>query len=295
MGEIRKPVPKTQREISISQQTPLENNPNSAVLPLPVFQNPQDTATAKNFRAKQVSVKGDTDKPYTVGIGDIDETITYYFNNVIKPQVYQNGTSIPVPIIYGNPERWKAVQKDGYYRDKNDKIMCPIIMFKRTSMDKTYTIGNKLDANNPLNYAIVNKGYQKGNAYSNFDILNDREPVNTYQAIVIPDYVTVNYECIVWTYYIEQMNKIVEGINYSSDSYWGDPQRFKFRARIDSFTNNETLNQGEERLIKTNFNIKMYGYIIPNAINKNLVASKKVFTSGKVSFDIEVVSNIDDI
>jgi hypothetical protein len=119
--------------------------------------------------------------------------------------------------------------------------------------------------------------------------------VNTYQAIVIPDYVTVNYECIVWTYYIEQMNKIVEGINYSSDSYWGDPQRFKFRARIDSFTNNETLNQGEERLIKTNFNIKMYGYIIPNAINKNLVASKKVFTSGKVSFDIEVVSNIDDI
>jgi hypothetical protein len=295
MGEIRKPVPKTQREISISQQTPLENNPNSAVLPLPVFQNPQDTATAKNFRAKQVSVKGDTDKPYTVGIGDIDETITYYFNNVIKPQVYQNGTSIPVPIIYGNPERWKAVQKDGYYRDKNDKIMCPIIMFKRTSMDKTYTIGNKLDANNPLNYAIVNKGYQKGNAYSNFDILNDREPVNTYQAIVIPDYVTVNYECIVWTYYIEQMNKIVEGINYSSDSYWGDPQRFKFRARIDSFTNNETLNQGEERLIKTNFNIKMYGYIIPNAINKNLVASKKVFTSGKVSFDTEVVSNIDDI
>jgi hypothetical protein len=295
MGEIRKPVPKTQREISISQQTPLEGNPNSAVLPLPVFQNPQDTATAKNFRAKQVSVKGDTDKPYTIGIGDIDETITYYFNNVIKPQVYQNGTSIPVPIIYGNPERWKAVQKDGYYRDKNDKIMCPIIMFKRASMDKTYTIGNKLDANNPLNYAIVNKGYQKGNAYSNFDILNDREPVNTYQAIVIPDYVTVNYECIVWTYYIEQMNKIVEGINYSSDSYWGDPQRFKFRARIDSFTNNETLNQGEERLIKTNFNIKMYGYIIPNAINKNLVASKKVFTSGKVSFDTEVVSNIDDL
>ena len=293
--KIRKPVPKNQREISISQQTPLLDNPNNAVISLPVFQNPQDTATAKNFRAKQISVKGDTDKPYTVGIGDIDETITYYFNNIIKPQVYQNGTSIPVPIIYGNPERWKAVQKDGYYRDKNSKIMCPIIMFRRTSMDKTYTIGNKLDANNPINYAIVNKGYQKGDAYSNFDILNDREPVNSYQAIVIPDYVTVNYECVIWTYYIEQMNKIVEGINYSSDSYWGDPQRFKFRARIDSFTNNETLNQGEERLIKTNFNIKMYGYIIPNAINKDLVASKKVFTLGKVIFDTEAVSNIDDL
>ena len=173
--------------------------------------------------------------------------------------------------------------------------MCPIIMFRRASMDKTYTIGNKLDANNPINYTVVNKGYQKGDAYSSFNILNDREPVNSYQAIVIPDYVTISYECVIWTYYIEQMNKIVEGINYASDSYWGNPNRFKFKARIDSFTNNETMNQGEERLIRTSFNIKMYGYIIPDVINKDLVAPKKVFTNGKVLFTTEVVGNIDDI
>ena len=223
MGEIRKPIPKNQREISISQQEPLLDNPNSAVIPLPQFANPNDTATANNFRAKEISVKGDTTKQFTVGIGDLDETITYYFNNVIKPQVYQNGTVITVPIIYGNPERWKAVQKDGYYRDKNDKIMCPIIMFKRTSMDKSYVVGNKLDANNPQNYAVAGKSYQKGNAYSNFDLLNNRKPVIAYQAVVIPDYVTLNYECVIWTYYIEQMNNIIEGINYASDSYWGDP------------------------------------------------------------------------
>lgn len=295
MGEIRKPVPKTQREISIAQQTPLLDNPNSAVLPLPVFQNPENPATAKAYRAEQISAKGDTAKDYTVGIGDIDETIAYYFSNVIKPQVYQNGTQIPVPIIYGNPERWKAVQKDGYYRDKNDAIMAPIIMFRRTSMDKSYAVGNKLDANNPHNYAVAGKTYQKGDAYSNFDLLNNRKPVTSYQAVVIPDYVTLNYECIIWTYYIEQMNQIVEGVNYASDSYWGDPQRFKFRARIDSFTNNETLNQGEERLIKTSFNIKMYGYIIPNAVNKGLVATKKFFSKGKMNFTTEVVANINDL
>jgi len=285
MGEIRKPVPKTQREISIAQQTPLLDNPNNAVVPLPVFQNPENPATAKSYRAQQISVRGDSAKDYTVGIGDLDETITYYFNNVIQPQVYQNGTQIPVPIIYGNPERWKSVQKDGYYRDKNGKIMSPIIMFRRASMDKSYVVGNKLDANNPLNYTVAGKTYQKGDAYSNFDLLNNRKPVTSYQAVVIPDYVTLNYECIIWTYYIEQMNSIVEGINYSSDSYWGDPNRFKFRARIDTFTNNETLNQGEERLIKTNFNIKMYGYIIPSVINKDLVATKKFFSKGKLTFD----------
>ena len=293
--KIRKPVPKNQREISISQQTPLLDNPNNAVVPLPVFANQNNPATAKAYRAKEISVKGDSTKDYTVSIRDIDEAITYYFNNVIKPQVYQNGTQIAVPIIYGNPERWKAVQKDGYYRDKNSKIMCPIIMFRRASMDKSYVVGNKLDANNPHNYAVAGKTYQKGDAYSNFNLLNNRKPVISYQAVVIPDYVTLNYECIIWTYYIEQMNQIVEGVNYSSDSYWGDPQRFKFRARIDSFTNNETLSQGEERLIKTNFNIKMYGYIIPDIVNKGLVATKKFFSKGKMNFTTEVVASINDL
>lgn len=293
--KIRKPVPKNQREISISQQTPLLDNPNSSVVPLPVFANEINPATAKNYRAEQISVKGDTTKEYTVGIGDIDETISYYFNNVIKPEVYQNGTTIPVPIIYGNPERWKAVQKDGYYRDKNSKIMCPIIMFKRASMEKKYNIGNKLDSNNPINYTVAGKAYQKNDAYSNFNLLNNRKPVTVYQAVVIPDYVTISYECIIWTYYIEQMNKIVESINYSSNAYWGDPDRFKFHARIDTFTNNETLSQGEERLIKTNFNITMHGYIVPNVINKELVATKKFFSKGKMNFTTEAVGNINDI
>jgi hypothetical protein len=288
--QIRKPVPKNQREISISQQSPILDDPNLAVVPLPVFQNATDPATAKNFRANQISVKGDTEKPYTVGIEDIDQTVAYYFNNVINPFVIQNGQRIEVPTIYGNPERWKAVQKDGYYRDKNDKIMCPIIMFKNVSVEKDYTVANKLDANNPLNYAVVGKKYQKGVAYSNFDILNNRKPVETYQAVVIPDYVTLTYECVIWTYYREQMNKIVEAINYASDAYWGEPNRFKFRARIDSFTDNTTVNQGEERLVRTAFNIKLRGYIIPDVVTKDLTSVKRFLSAGKISFGIETDS-----
>ena len=288
--QIRKPVPKNQREISISQQSPILDDPNLAVVPLPVFQNATDPATAKNFRANQISVKGDTEKPYTVGIEDIDQTVAYYFNNVINPFVIQNGQRIEVPTIYGNPERWKAVQKDGYYRDKNDKIMCPIIMFKNVSVEKDYTVANKLDANNPLNYAVVGKKYQKGVAYSNFDILNNRKPVETYQAVVIPDFVTLTYECVIWTYYREQMNKIVEAINYASDAYWGEPNRFKFRARIDSFTDNTTVNQGEERLVRTAFNIKLRGYIIPDVVTKDLTSVKRFLSAGKISFGIETDS-----
>ena len=294
-NEIRKPVPKNQRQLSIQQQDPLLENPNSAVTPLPQFQNNPNPAVDNAFRGNEISLRGDTAKPFNVGIKDIDESINYYFENVIRPQVYQNGAIIDIPIIYGNPERWKSVQKDGYYRDKNAKIMAPLIMFRRTSLEKNRNIGNKLDANNPVNYAVVATGYQKNNTYSHFDLLNNRKPVESYQVVVIPDYVTLTYDCIIWTYYVEQMNKIVESINYASDSYWGDPARFKFLARIDSFTNNETLNQGEERLIKTNFSISLNGYIVPDTINKDLGAVKKHYSKGKVTVNTETVSNINDI
>ena len=293
--KIRKPVPKNQRELSISEQNALLSNPNTAVVPLPVFKNETNPATAKGYRAQQISVKGDSDKPYVVGLQDIDEAILYYFENIIKPSVEQNGTRIAVPIIYGNPERWKAVQKDGYYRDKNGRIMCPVIMFKSNTVEKDYTVANKLDANNPQNYAVVNQKYQKNTPYNQFDLLNNRKPVETYQAVVIPDYVTLTYDCTIWTYYREQMNKIIEAVNYSSDSYWGDPNRFKFRARIDSFTDNTTMEQGQERLVRSSFNIKLRGYIIPEVIAKDLNSIKKFYTKGKITISAETVSDITNL
>ena len=81
-----------------------------------------------------MSFKDDDTKQYSVGIKDIDEAIFYYFQNEIKPFVYQNGQRREVPIIYGAPERWKSFQRDGYYRDKEGAIMMPIIVIKRDSI-----------------------------------------------------------------------------------------------------------------------------------------------------------------
>jgi len=280
--EIRKPIPKNQRDISISKQDPLLENPNNSVLPLPKFTNPENPATAKAYRAQQITLKDSPTKTYGIGIQDIDEAVHYYFTNVIKPRVYQNGVLEEIPVVYGNPERWKSVQKDGYYRDKNSKIMAPVIMFRRTSLENNFGLTNKLDGNFPVNYAVSAQGYQKSNAYSRFDLLNNKQPVTAYDIVVVPDYVTLTYDCIIWTYYIEQMNKVVESINYATKTYWGDPARFKFFAQIDSFTNNETLNQGEERLIKTAFSIKLSGYLIPDSINKDVAAARRAFSKAQV-------------
>jgi hypothetical protein len=281
MTDYRKPIPKTQKEISNSQITPYDKaglgNPNDATL---------DSSTN---RALQFSFKGDTVKPFSIGIQDIDEAITYYFNNIIKPYVIQNGERIPVPIIYGNAERWKAVQKDGYYRDATGKIMMPILVFKRNTITKNRAIANKLDSNTPHLYSAFKKNYSKRNFYSNFDVLNNTVPEQEFYAIVMPDYVTVTYSCIVSTYYVEQLNKIVEAINYASDSYWGDPARFKFRAMIDSFTTIQEIADGDERSVKTTFDIKLNGYIIPDVLQKDITAIKKIPSVSKIVFGLEMV------
>ena len=51
----------------------------------------------------------------------------------------------------------------------------------------------------------------------------------------MPDYVTLTYEFTIFTSYIEQMNKIVEKINYSDGAYWGEPGKMRFRTQIESF------------------------------------------------------------
>jgi hypothetical protein len=283
----RTPIPKTQRELSISQHTPLEQRGAG-------FQPTENPNNNIPNRADQLSFKGDTTKPFSIGIQDIDESIMYYFTNVIRPFVIQNGTRIEVPIIYGSPEKWASFQKFGYFRDAQGRIMMPIIMFKRDSIDKVRNIANKLDANNPNNVAIHQKSYTSRNAYDNFNVLNNVKPQKVNYAVVIPDYLTLTYSCIINTYYMDQLNKIVEAIEYASDSYWGDPSRFQFRAMIDSFDIKTELSDSQERIVSSTFSIKLNGYIIPDTIQKDTTALKQLPGVVRVTVSEQVTNNINN-
>jgi hypothetical protein len=218
----------------------------------------------------------------------------FYFQNVIRPFVYQNGVRIEVPVIYGSPEKWKSVQKDGYYKDKNGAIMAPLIMFKRDTMDKNRSLTNKLDANHPHLYTSWSKGYNPKNGYSNFNVLTNRIPVQQFVVNVVPDYVNLTYTCAIQTYYVEQMNKIIEAINYASDSYWGDPERFKFKASIDSYSTAIEVSDSTNRIIKGNFTIKLFGYIVPDTVQKDVTAIKKYNSKAQVIIGLETVNGVSE-
>jgi len=279
----RTPVPKTQREISVEQHKAFDTevgNPNYA--------------NGVN-RGDQLSFTGDSVKPFSIGIQDIDEAVFYYFQNVIKPFVLQNGERIEVPIIYGSPEKWASFQKFGYFRDSQGRIMMPIIMFKRDNIEKVRSVSNKLDANNPNNISIARKKYSNKNAYDNFSALNNVIPQKVNYAVVIPDYITVTYSCAINTYYMDQLNKIVEAIEYASDSYWGDPSRFQFRAMINSFAIKNELADKEERTVSSTFSIKLNGYIIPDVPQKDMTALKKIPDVVKITVTEQITNNINNI
>ena len=287
-----KPYPKKQREISISQQTAFDKergNPNGPINP-----NQSQTGIEIN-RSTKISSKGDTSKPFSIGIQDLDEAVFYYFNNVIKPFIYQNGERRSVPVIYGSPERWKSFQRDGYYRDGSGAVMLPILVLKRDTITKDRSTYNKLDANQPNLYGTFEKGYNPKNAYSNFNLLNNRKPVKQFQTIAVPDFVTLQYSCIIQTYYMEQLNKVIESVEYAADSYWGNPERFKFKANVDSFTTATELTTGKDRLVKGTFNINLRGYIIHDVFQKDLNSIKKYNTKSKINITSETVSNINNV
>jgi hypothetical protein len=131
---------------------------------------------------------------------------------------------------------------------------------------------DKLDANNPSLFYAFEKKYTQANRYDKFSVQQNLTPNKEYYNVAMPDYVTLSYDFIVWTSYIEQMNRIVEKVNYSDGAYWGEPGKMRFRTRIESFSDASEI-EGE-RLIKTTFSVNLYGYILPETYNDSTTTQK---------------------
>tara|TARA_S200002703_G_scaffold415_1_gene713 strand:+ start:441 stop:2129 length:1689 start_codon:yes stop_codon:yes gene_type:complete len=219
-------------------------------------------------------------KNISVGIMDMDSAIMYYFNEVIKPNVEINDEKVKVPCIYASPERWTQITKQGFLRDKKRQIIVPLIVYKRTGMSRNTDMPiDKLDANDPKLFYSFQKKYSQTNRFDKFSVLQNIEPNREYYNVAMPDYMNLTYEFTIWTSYIEQMNRIVEKVNYSDGAYWGEPGRMKFRTQIESFSDASQV-EGE-RLIKTTFSVNLYGYILPEKFN-NVSTTQKFLTPKKL-------------
>ena len=113
----------------------------------------------------------DLSKQYSITLKDIDTSIMSYIKNVIKPTVQEANEQVKVTVMYGNEERWKAVRKRGVLRDKNNALILPLIMLKRTAVEKSDMIpGYEHDIRRKYTEVVRASGWSKENRYSRFSV-----------------------------------------------------------------------------------------------------------------------------
>ena len=242
----------------------------------------------------------DLSKQYSITLKDIDTSIMSYIKNVVKPTVQEADTKVKVTVMYGNEERWKAVRKRGILRDKNGALMLPLIMLKRTSVEKSEAVpGYEHDIRRKYTDVVRNSSWSKENRYSRFGVQVGSLPV--YQNVVtsIPNFVNITYEFVLWTNFIEQMNPLVESFMEYDKTYWGDTDTYRFCSYIDSVSDASEMNSDGERFIKSTFNVTTKGYLLPEETNSivtgKMSQAQKKLTPSKVVFGIESDANDEQV
>ena len=226
-------------------------------------------------------------EPIEIGKGvklyDVDLAIAEHMIDTVVPTVEVFREKVKIPVLYGNPERWTSVQNNGYLRDKKGQLQIPLIMFKRNSIARDESMGNTM--NRHVSYPTVTK-FSKKHKYDRFSAMTGTtRPVEQYD-VVIPDYVSITYEVMIWTDFTEHMNKIVEAFQYATDEYWGDKSGFKFRVRIDNFDNTTEVGEGSQRIVRTTFTMVVNAYLLPEQFD-NRSTHKKSFSAKKVVWGLE--------
>lgn len=234
-------------------------------------------------RASQIKSEKE-DVRQSVTLFDIDYAMMTYLEDVALPSLTEgDGNVIRIPVIYGNSERWNGARKQGIYRDIKGKIQLPLMMIRRTSIAKDESMPMN---NRHVSYAAVTK-YSKDNRYDRFTALGgSSKPKQEVYRIQMPEYVELNYDCMVWTSFTEHLNAVIEQLQYTS-SYWGDKDKFKFRTSVGDFNVINEVGEGTERINRVEFSLTVKAYLLPEKFDGQDTTVKSLSTK-RVVFATEV-------
>ena len=234
----------------------------------------------------------DLSKQYSITLKDIDTSLMSYVKNVIKPTVQEANENIKVTVMYGNEERWKSVRKRGVMRDRNGSLILPLIMLKRTNVEKSDMIpGYEHDIRRKYTEVVRSSGWSSKNRYSRFAVQNNDLPVYENLVTSIPNFVNIQYEFVLWTNFIEQMNPLVESFMEYDKTYWGDKDTYRFCCYLDSVSDASEMDSRGERFIKSTFSVTSKAYLLPEETNSIVMGKmnqvQKKLSPAKVIFGIE--------
>ena len=238
---------------------------------------------------------------------DIDRSV-YNFVKDLNLVVNTNKGSRQVPILWASSERSFLSKNKKEIRDSQGALIFPIISVKRSSFTKSLRSSGVYQGNIPeVNdekggaLSIIRKIYQdKTRNFANADAKRlygqenyryDNQKV-VFQTISIPMPVNVDlmYEITIRTDYQQQMNELIlpfatrpGTINYvklvsGEHKYEGFIQdQYQSQDNLSNFS-------GEERKFETKINLKVVGYIVGQAHNreKNYFTIRENFVEVKL-------------
>ena len=206
-------------------------------------------------------------KGLSIGLTDIDTTVIRHMQNVMKPVVKESNELIKVPIMYGNEERWKSIRSRGVLRDKNNTIILPVIVIKRTGVAMNDAMPLSFDNDVKGKFISVvrsSNGWSKNNRYDRFSVLTGQKPVEEFVKTGMPDFVVCTYNIVMMTAFMEQMNDLNTIMVEHLETYWGDSTSYRFLTALEGDISNEVQMESQgERLIKNELTITIKGYMIP--------------------------------
>ena len=249
--------------------------------------------TIRGNRETSITPGNNFSENFSITLKDVDTAILNHVKNIMKPRVREANETFKIPVYYGNEERWKAVRKRGVLRDKNNSLILPLIMLRRTEVSRNDLSGQSFPHDIRRKYVDVVRSsrWSKDNQYDRFSVQQGNQPVYENVVTGMPNYSDVNYEFVLWTNFIEQMNPLVESFVDQSHTYWGDGTNNKFLCTIDSVSDASEMNQDGERFIKSTFSVTTKAYLLPEYLNSvitNKVSNMKKFTTpSRVTFTQE--------
>ena len=253
----------------------------------------KDTRARGGNRSQTVIPGKNYSNNYAITLKDIDTAVMSHIKNVIRPKVSEANETIDVGVMYGNEERWVSVRKRGVLRDKNGALVLPLIMLKRTAVEKNSTlpVGMEHDVQRKYSEILRQSKWSKKNRYDRFAVQTGKKPMMENLLTTMPNYVNLTYEFILWTNYIQQMNPLVETFVEHNNTYWGDSEEYKFLCVVDSISDASEMAQDGERFIKSTFSVTTSAYLLPeytNSVISNKISNlQKTLSPSKVVFGYE--------
>jgi hypothetical protein len=260
----------------------------------PLKPNKTESTFSSNKEVKRNATGEDwkrdgTVKDVSIALYDVDYAVKWHLENVINPTCIEDNAVITVPILFAAGEKWASVQKHGYLRDNQGKILTPMIMIKRNSVSKREDIQDLKVLETADARITFERKYTKANRYDRFS-LSQASPVKEFYSIDVPKFVQIEYELLIWTNNSIQLNEVVEQLIWFDGKAFGDAHKFITHIDPPSF---ESVNaNGEDRIVRATMGMRTKAHIL-NTHGPNAPAMYKLNPVNKIVTAYEVDTAIE--